>query len=117
MAAAEASKIDIFLKEYSDKQYLVLGEEYLMSGASDTLSTVFEIDENIEKQCTIYGLEDILSYTYSINDKVIAEFDESVDVYEGNEASHGANKGMRLTLCQNLLSQYWYKGKQIIRKR
>ncbi len=116
MAAAEASKIDIFLKEYSDKQYLVLGEEYLMSGASDTLSTVFEIDENIEKQCTIYGLEDILSYTYSINDKVIAEFDESVDVYEGNEASHDANQRNAINTLSKSFEPYGIKANRLLGK-
>lgn len=116
MAAAEASKIDIFLKEYSDKQYLVLGEVYLMSGASDTLSTVFEIDENIEKQCTIYGLEDILSYTYSINDKVIAEFDESVDVYEGNEASHDANQRNAINTLSKSFEPYGIKANRLLGK-
>ena len=116
MAAAEASKIDIFLKEYSDKQYLVLGEEYLMSGASDTLSTVFEIDENIEKQCKIYGLEDILSYTYSINDKVIAEFDESVDVYEGNEASHDANQRNAINTLSKSFEPYGIKANRLLGK-
>lgn len=116
MVAAEASKIDIFLKEYSDKQYLVLGEEYLMSGASDTLSTVFEIDENIEKQCKIYGLEDILSYTYSINDKVIAEFDESVDVYEGNEASHDANQRNAINTLSKSFEPYGIKANRLLGK-
>ena len=116
MVAAEASKIDIFLKEYSDKQYLVLGEEYLMSGASDTLSTVFEIDENIEKQCKIYGLEDILSYTYSINDKVVAEFDESVDVYEGNEASHDANQRNAINTLSKSFEPYGIKANRLLGK-
>lgn len=49
----EASKVDIFLKEYDEKNYLIVGEEYLMSGSSDVVSKVFEINDNIETQCEI----------------------------------------------------------------
>lgn len=90
----QGSKIDVFLKEREDKTYLIFGEEYLSSSCSDIISKVFQIDDSIELQCSVTALEDIMAYTYKLNDQVIADYDGESEGYDEDEYKRKNNKAV-----------------------
>ena len=112
----QASKVELFLKDHEDKTYLIIGEEYIMSGSGDVASKVFEINESIEKQCEIVAVEDIQDYTYMLNDKVIAEFDEQYDEYDGNEDSYKSKQKNAINTLAKAFEPYGIESSRLLSK-
>lgn len=88
----QASKVDVFLKEHDDKNYLFVGGEYLYSGASDVSSKIYEVNETLELKCDTLAVSDVMAYTYELNGKTIEDYDgesaedESVFLTKNNKA-------------------------------
>ena len=94
LSDVEASKIDIFLKEYEDKIYLILGEEMLYTDGSYRTSKAFEVDTSIEAQCKIEASEEVMAYTYQLNGKTIADYAEENEPYDEEVYRTRANKAI-----------------------
>lgn len=94
LSDVEASKVDIFLKEYEDQIYLIQGQEFLYIDGGYRESKAFTLDGSIELQCDIAGSEDVMAYTYQLNGKTIADYEGEEEGYDEEVYRTRANKAI-----------------------
>ena len=94
LSDVEASKVDIFLKEYEDQIYLIQGQEFLYIDGGYRESKAFTFDGSIELQCDIAGSEDVMAYTYQLNGKTIADYEGEEEGYDEEVYRTRANKAI-----------------------
>ena len=112
--AVWAAKVNVFLKEYKDNKYLVIGSERLFTDGGGVETVIYKVSDVIEEECEIaYGSE--INYdVYKVNYETVSEF--GLTNSEWNEQLADKVKQEGMAAFEKALSEYGIAVERIARE-
>ena len=70
-----AEKVNVFLREYENNNYLIIGSERLPSAGGEIETVIYKVSDVIEEECETLYESDIEWFKYEVDYEIVSKFD------------------------------------------
>ena len=109
-----AEKVNVFLREYENNNYLIIGSERLPSAGNQIETVIYKVSDTIEEECETLYESDINWFEYEVDYEIVSEFDGTNSSLNKQLSDKANQEGM--AAFEKALSRYGIAVERITRK-
>ena len=110
-----AEKVNVFLREYENNNYLIIGSERLPSAGGEIETVIYKVSDVIEEECETLYESDIEWFKYEVDYEIASEYDPGdADKWNKQLADKAEQEG--ISAFEKALSRYGIAVERITRE-